>query len=239
MNSQPSFDDLLGDDPETILADARNLFARLDALDEETRIDTLNALRLALREHSPMRAEPVDCVLWLRAQSVQANDYNPNVVAPPEMRLLQRSIMADGYTQPIVAWPLEDGTPGDVEVVDGFHRHRIGQEVAAVRKRIHGRLPVAVINPERTGKEDRMAATIRHNRARGQHTVDGMSDIVLDLARRGKTDQWIADELGMQPDEVLRLKQVQGLAELFADEDFSEAWEADLPDDDGSWKEPI
>lgn len=239
MTGQGSFDDLLGDDPEAILADAVALFARLDTLDENTRVDTVNALRLALREHSPMRGEPVDCVLWLKSENVQANDYNPNVVAPPEMRLLQRSIMADGYTQPIVAWPLEDGVPGAVEVVDGFHRHRVGREVAAVRRRIHGRLPVAVINPERTGKEDRMAATIRHNRARGQHTVDGMSDIVLDLARRGKTDKWIADELGMQPDEVLRLKQVQGLAELFADEDFSEAWEADLPDDDGSWKDVI
>jgi ParB-like chromosome segregation protein Spo0J len=160
-------------------------------------------------------------VLWVDAEQLQANDYNPNVVAPPEMRLLQRSIMTDGYTQPIVAWPVEDG----YEVVDGFHRNRVGREVGAVRKRVRGRLPVAVINTDRTGKDDRMAATIRHNRARGVHTVDGMSDIVLELARRGKTDEWIAGELGMEPDEVLRLKQVQGLAELFADEEFSEAWE--------------
>lgn len=216
--------DLLG---QALVEEAKDLFARLADLPDDDRIEAVNALRLALREHSPMRDEPVDCVLWVKAEDVQGNEYNPNVVAPPEMRLLQRSIMADGYTQPIVGWPV-DGDGDRVEVVDGFHRHRVGKEVGAVRKRVHGRLPVAVINPARSGKEDRMAATIRHNRARGVHTVDGMSDIVLDLARRGKTDEWIANELGMEPDEVLRLKQVQGLAELFADEEFSQAWEADM-----------
>lgn len=222
--------DLLG---QALLDEARALFTKLADLPEEARIDTINALRLALHEHSPMHAEPVDCVLWVRSDDVQANDYNPNVVAPPEMRLLQRSIMADGYTQPIVAWPVEDGR---VEVVDGFHRNRVGREVGAVRKRVRGRLPVAVINPDRAGKDDRMAATIRHNRARGVHTVDGMSDIVLELSRRGKSDEWIAGELGMEPDEVLRLKQVQGLAEMFADQEFSEAWEANLGENDESWK---
>ncbi len=204
-----------------ILDEARLLFARLEELPESERIDAINELRLALREHSPMRAEPVDCVLWVDAGSVKANDYNPNVVAPPEMRLLQRSILADGYTQPLVTWPVEGG----YEVVDGFHRHRVGKEVPAVRKRVRGRLPVAVIGSDRTEREDRMAATVRHNRARGVHTVDGMSDIVLELSRRGRSDDWIAKELGMEPDEVLRLRQVQGLAELFGDEDFSEAWE--------------
>jgi ParB-like chromosome segregation protein Spo0J len=218
-----------------IEAAARELFARLDDLDTDTRIDTINALRLALHEHSPHRGEPVDCVLWVRAGDIQANDYNPNVVAPPEMRLLQRSIIADGYTQPIVAWPVDSdtGTPG-YEVVDGFHRNRVGREVRAVARRIHGRLPVAVINPDRTGRDDRMAATVRHNRARGVHIVDNMSDMVIELSRRGKTDTWIADELGMDPDQVLRLKQVQGLAEMFADEEFSEAFEANSPwDSDG------
>lgn len=212
--------DLLG---QSIADDAAAVFTRLADLPDTDRIEVINAIRLALREHSPMRDEPVDCVLWVDQDDVHANDYNPNVVAPPEMRLLQRSIMTDGYTQPIVAWPVEDG----YEVVDGFHRNRVGREVGAVRKRIHGRLPVAVINPDRTGKDDRMAATIRHNRARGVHTVDGMSDIVLELARRGKSDEWIAGELGMEPDEVLRLKQVQGLAEMFADQEFSEAWEVE------------
>lgn len=203
---------------------ARALFAALDALDEDDRIDAINALRLALREHSPMRREPVDCVLWVRATALHANDYNPNSVAPPEMRLLQLSIMQDGYTQPIVAWPDAEGS---YEVVDGFHRNRVGREVGAVRKRVLGRLPIAVINAERTGKEDRIAATIRHNRARGKHAVDAMADIVLDLSRRNWDDAKIARELGMEPDEVLRLKQVTGLAELFANREFSEAWEAE------------
>lgn len=207
---------------ESIVEEAAALFERLADLPENERIDAINQIRLALREHSPMRREPVDCVLWVPADQVHANDYNPNTVAPPEMRLLQLSIMQDGYTQPIVAWPDGEG----YEVVDGFHRNRVGREVGAVTKRVRGRLPIAAINAERTTKEDRIAATIRHNRARGVHQVDAMSDIVLDLARRGRSDVWIAKELGMEPDEVLRLKQVQGLAELFTDEEFSEAWEA-------------
>lgn len=208
---------------EGILEDARALFSRLEAIPEAERIDVVNEMRLALREHSPMKAQPVDCVIWVPAEQVAGNQYNPNIVAPPEMKLLTRSIEADGFTQPIVAWPVDGG----FEVVDGFHRHRVGKETPAIRKRVLGRLPVTVINGDRTALEDRQASTIRHNRARGQHTVDGMSDIVVDLARRGKGDEWIAAELGMDPDEVMRLRQVGGLAEMFADEEFSEAWEAD------------
>lgn len=211
--------DLLG---ASILDRARTLFAELAAVPESDRMDAINEIRLALREHSPMRREPVDCVIWVDAAKVQANDYNPNSVAPPEMRLLQLSIMADGFTQPIVAWPVDGGW----EVIDGFHRNRVGKEVGAVRKRLGGRLPLAVINAERTAKEDRIAATIRHNRARGRHQVDAMSDIVADLVKRNWTDERIAKELGMDSDEVLRLKQITGLAELFADREFSKAWEA-------------
>ena len=206
-----------------IVDDAKALFSRLAELDDDARMDAVNEIRQALREHSPMRREPVDCVLWVRAEQLHANDYNPNSVAPPEMRLLQLSIMSDGYTQPIVAWPDQSDS---YEVIDGFHRNRVGREVGAVRKRVMGRLPIAVINTDRTSKEDRIAATIRHNRARGKHSVDAMADIVLDLARRNWDDAKIAKELGMEPDEVLRLKQVTGLAELFADREFSEAWEA-------------
>lgn len=207
-----------------LVDDARVLFARLSALDEETRIDAINAIRQELHRHSPFAREPVDCVLWVRADELHANDYNPNSVAPPEMRLLQLSIMNDGYTQPIVAWPDANGT---YEVVDGFHRNRVAREVGAVRKRVKNRLPIAVINAERSAKEDRIAATIRHNRARGKHAVDAMADIVLDLSRRNWDDSKIARELGMEPDEVLRLKQITGLAELFADREFSIAWEPD------------
>lgn len=203
---------------------AKALFAELGAMPDDERIDVVNEIRMALREYSPLRREPVDCVLWVKADKLHANDYNPNSVAPPEMRLLQLSIMQDGYTQPIVAWP--DGQDS-YEVVDGFHRNRVAREVGAVKKRVMGRLPIAVINTDRTSKEDRIAATIRHNRARGKHSVDAMSEIVLDLSRRNWGDDRIAKELGMEPDEVLRLKQITGLAELFADNDFSEAWEVE------------
>lgn len=196
--------------------------AELAGLDDEARMDAINEIRLALHEISPMKREPVDCVLWVPAESVVANDYNPNKVAPAEMRLLQLSIQSDGYTQPIVTMP---GEGGENEVIDGFHRNRCGKEVGAIKKRVRGRLPIVRINSERTAKEDRIAATIRHNRARGKHQVDAMSEIVADLAKRNWSAEKIAKELGMDADEVLRLKQITGLAELFADREFSEAWE--------------
>lgn len=158
---------------------------------------------------------PVSRVQWVPADKVYANDYNPNSVAPPEMELLQVSIESDGFTQPIVVWETEEG----YEVVDGFHRHIVGKKMGL------SHLPVVVVNEDRTDKGDRMASTIRHNRARGKHQVGAMSEIVQDLARRNWSDQRIGKELGMSPDEVLRLKQISGLAEMFADEEFSEAWE--------------
>lgn len=206
-----------------IVERARPLFAELAALDTESAISTINALRAMLHEYSPFAAEPVDCVQWIATEEIHANDYNPNSVAPPEMRLLEHSIVEDGYTQPIVAW--RNGT--GVEVVDGFHRNRVGKESAAVRQRVHGYLPVTIINRERVDRGDRIAATIRHNRARGKHRVDGMSDIVLELKRRNWNDEKIGRELGMDPDEVLRLTQITGLAEMFANREFSEAWEAE------------
>jgi ParB-like chromosome segregation protein Spo0J len=205
-----------------IIERAKALFAEISALPDGDRMDAVNEIRLALHEHSPMKAEPIDCVLWIKSEAVRANDYNPNSVAPPEMRLLQLSIQADGYTQPIVAMADPEG---GYEIVDGFHRHRVGREVGAVRKRVQGRLPMAVINTDRSGKEDRMAATIRHNRARGKHSVDAMAEMVVDLTRRGWSPAKIATELGMDADEVLRLRQVTGLAAAFADREFSKAWE--------------
>lgn len=190
-------------------------------LDEQIRV--LNAARMALHQQSPMRAEPVDCVLWVEAGDVEANDYNPNSVAPPEMRLLEESISADGYTQPVVTWVRPDGVR---EVVDGFHRNRVARESKRVSGRLHGYLPVTTINDVRTDRGDRIAATIRHNRARGKHRIDAMSEIVVELSRRNWSDEKIARELGMDADEVLRLKQVSGLAEMFADRTFSAAWEA-------------
>lgn len=193
--------------------------AALQALPDAERIDALNQVRTALHAISPFRAEPVDCVLWVPVERVHANDYNPNTVAPPEMRLLERSITADGFTQPIVTF----AEPTADIVVDGFHRHRVGRETA-IRRRLHGHLPVARINTDRSDRADRIAATIRHNRARGKHGVEAMSTIVVELHRRNWSDEKIGRELGMDADEVLRLKQVTGLAALFADREFSEAW---------------
>lgn len=204
-----------------IIERAKALAEELERLPEDERIEVINQVRLAIHAVSPMRDEPVDCVLWVEAEDVQANDYNPNVVAPPEMKLLERSIEADGFTQPIVTFPVN----GYREVVDGFHRNRVGKESKAVNKRLRGYLPVTTIRSDRQDRNDRIAATIRHNRARGRHQVDNMSEIVVELARRNWSDEKIGRELGMEPDEVLRLKQISGLAEMFADQEFSEAWE--------------
>lgn len=208
---------------EYIVSKCAELFRELDGLDLQTKVETINKVRLLLHDFSPFKTEPVDCVQWVKADQVTANDYNPNSVAPPEMKLLEHSITEDGYTQPIVSWQRD----GVFEVVDGFHRHRVGKESETVRARVHGYLPAVVINDAREDRGDRMAATIRHNRARGEHKVDSMAEIVIELKRRFWSDQKIANELGMEPDEVLRLQQVTGLAGLFADREFSEAWEAD------------
>jgi len=163
-----------------------------------------------------IKEHPVSNVRWVPANKVHGNDYNPNVVAPPEMKLLRLSIEADGFTQPIVVWKTDEG---DYEVVDGFHRHLVGIDLGL------SYLPVVVVNNDRTDRGDRVASTIRHNRARGKHTIAGMSDIVLELSRRNWSDRRIANELGMEPDEVLRLKQITGLADAFSNQEFSEAWE--------------
>lgn len=219
-----------GEESQDIDALAKKLAGALSALPIEARVDALNRVRTVLHEVSPFNAEPVDLVLWVKNETVAANDYNPNVVSSPELVLLQKSIEADGYTQPIVthlASDPEDPAEECNEVVDGFHRNRCGKEVPAIRRRVHGYLPITRINVSRAGRNDRIAATIRHNRARGVHGVHSMSEIVRMLYLAGWDDKKIGAELGMQGDEVTRLKQITGLAALFADRDFSEAWEVD------------
>jgi ParB-like chromosome segregation protein Spo0J len=210
---------------ERIRTMAEELGKRIAALPLDARVDALNAARTALHGASPFRDEPVDLVLWVKSETVDPNDYNPNTVAPPEMRLLALSIDADGYTQPIVTTGLDnaDGI-GSSETVDGFHRGRVGKEVPSVRSRVHGYLPITRIKGSRSGRADRMASTIRHNRARGKHGVEAMSSIVRLMHLAGWTDEKIQEELGMERDEVLRLKQTTGLAALFAATEFSEAW---------------
>ncbi len=196
----------------------------IEDLSLDDKVNFINQVRQTLHEHSPFKSEPVDFVKWVKNETVYANDYNPNSVAPPEMKLLQTSIDADGYTQPIVTMPDNDEK---YEVIDGFHRHRVGKEVEVVRNRINGYLPLVMINESRYDKADRMAATIRHNRARGKHSVNAMSDIVIELKRRNWSDEKIAKNLGMEADEVLRLTQISGLTEMFSDAEFSMSWDID------------
>lgn len=214
------------------MEDLKNEFKRImekvSELPLDEKVEILNQMKLDMHEVSPFKSEPVDCILWVKNDLVGANDYNPNSVAPPEMELLRTSILNDGYTQPIVSWEKDD----QYEVVDGFHRNRVGKEYDEVRNRVHGYLPLTVINGERTDKGDRMASTIRHNRARGKHKVESMADIVLELKRRNWTDKKISKELGMDPDEVLRLTQIQGMAEMFQNSEFTEAWEVESYEED-------
>lgn len=198
-----------------------------DSLDEK--VSLINNIKEKLHDVSPFSTEPVDCVLWVNSSNVVANDYNPNSVAPPEMKLLEHSISEDGYTQPIVTFPRAEDNK--IEVVDGFHRHRVGKESEVVSKRIKGYLPIVKIRSSQQDKENRIASTIRHNRARGKHNVQSMSDIVIELKRRNWSDEKIAKNLGMDSDEVLRLCQITGMAELFSDAEFSKSWDIGYGDD--------
>lgn len=163
---------------------------------------------------------PVYNVKAVPVESVVANEYNPNKVAPPEMKLLELSIWEDGFTQPVVTY--YDDKNNKYIVVDGFHRYSILKTSKRIYERENGMLPVVVIDKEIGG---RMASTIRHNRARGTHNIDLMSNIVAELVEMGKSDGWIAKHLGMDVDELLRLKQITGLAALFKDREYSKAWE--------------
>lgn len=163
---------------------------------------------------------PVYRVRAVPVEKVKANDYNPNKVAPPEMKLLELSIWEDGFTQPVVCY--HDKENDEYIVVDGFHRYTIMKTSERINQREKGMLPIVIIDKE---LGERMASTIRHNRARGSHSVDLMSNIVMELLELGKSDAWICRNVGMSADEILRLKQITGLASLFKDEDFSRSWE--------------
>lgn len=165
---------------------------------------------------------PVYNVKAIPLKKIRANDYNPNKVAPPEMKLLELSIWEDGFTQPIVCY--YDKRRDEYIVVDGFHRYTILMTSDRIRDREQGMAPVVVIDKE---LGERMASTIRHNRARGSHNIDLMSNIVKELLEMGKSDAWICRNIGMSADEVLRLKQITGLASLFKDEEFSKSWQVE------------
>lgn len=206
-------------DKKEILKKAKQLLNEIDKMDLDDKVDILNNLKDELKKISPFN-DPVNSVKWVKSEDVYANEYNPNKVAPPEMKLLELSILEDGYTQPIVVYP--DKENERYIVVDGFHRNRIGKESKQVKKRIHGYLPIVIIDKE---INERMASTIRHNRARGTHGIEPMSKIVEEMYFRGWSDKKIAEQLGMDKDELLRLKQFTGLGDLFKDRNFSMSWE--------------
>ncbi|WHP30129.1 ParB N-terminal domain-containing protein [Trabulsiella odontotermitis] len=193
----------------------------LDSLGEEERVEAINQFRLAIHRHSPFQDQPVDCVLWVKQETVAPNDYNPNNVAPPERRLLQKSLEADGFTQPVVV--VSRGSQR-FEIIDGFHRQELVKTKNVLKAQLKGYLPITCLHDNGQTSASGMASTIRHNRARGRHQINAMSDIIRELAQLGWSDEKISKELGMDSDEVLRLKQISGLLELFADRHFSGAW---------------
>ena len=204
-------------DINNLINEIQQYISSIEDLDEK--VDAINRIRDGISQVSPFREEPTDCVLWVKQEAVHANEYNPNRIPSPEMQLLHTSIREDGYTMPIVTYDMRNGTR---EIVDGFHRNRIAREYPDIQHRIQGYLPVTTLNKP---LDQRIAATIRHNRARGTHEVELMGNIVKELHDLGRSDDWIAKHLGMDADEILRLKQITGLAELFANEEFSAAWE--------------
>ena len=160
---------------------------------------------------------PVWNIQAIPIEQIDANSYNPNHVAPPEMRLLYESIKEDGYTMPVVVYPKPDGR---YEIVDGYHRYTVMLTHRDIYDREGGLLPCSIIDKD---VSNRMASTIRHNRARGSHSIELMMNIVGELKRAGMSDAWIMKEIGMDADELLRYKQLSGLAELFKDKQYSEA----------------
>lgn len=196
----------------------RQLCEAIASLALPERIEALNRVRQTLTTVSPFAGEPVDCVEWVPADRVAGNEYNPNRVAKPEMELLYQSIKSDGYTQPIVSF-----TDGDRRVVvDGFHRNRVGKEKPDIRERLHGYLPLVSI---KKSIDERMASTIRHNRARGKHSVEPMGDLVRRLCAMNVTDEEISRRLGMEGEEVLRLRQLSKAARVLSAQQYGRTWE--------------
>lgn len=203
----------------SITEKAHEIASEIARMPLKEQITALNEVRAILHAVSPFNSEPVDYVAWVPADSVLANDYNPNRVAKQERALLHDSISADGFTQPIVVFP----APKEYIVVDGYHRKLEGSE-GDLRERLYGYLPISMI---RKSLEERMFSTVRHNRARGKHATDLMADLVRDLVQKGCTDDQIAEHLGMSADELVRLKQVVGIAKLFAIPEYTRAWGED------------
>lgn len=199
-----------------LLLNLKTEIKNIDSLDET--VEILNIVNESFADLSPFN-EPITFVRWVKSEYIKSNEYNPNKVATPEMNLLYISIKEDGYTQPIVAYHKNDE---EYEIVDGFHRNKVAKEFNDIKERLHGYIPLTIINKD---LNERMGSTIRHNRARGSHQIKPMSEIVLDLSNEGWGDNEICEKLGMEMDEVLRLKQITGLKKAFSNHEFSKSWE--------------
>lgn len=182
-------------------------------------IDSINKERKALHEECPIK-QPIDYVMWVPIEKVEPNGYNPNSVAPVEMELLYKSIKKDGYTQPVVT--IYDKKKDKYVIVDGFHRYYVCKTKKDIFDRNMGMLPIVVIDKNIS---ERMAATVRHNRARGEHSIDGMSNLVFKMLDEGMSDADVCNELGMEPEELLKLKHLTGFSKLFANTEYKMAWE--------------
>lgn len=187
----------------------------------EDKLAFVEEIRDLLHELSPLNEQPVDRVRWVDVDKVQANDYNPNSVATIEMKLLATSIQHDGYTQPVVT--IYDKNKDKYVIIDGFHRYLTCKTHEEIRNRNQGKLPIVVLDKD---INDRMASTVRHNRARGKHSISGMSNIVFEMLDNGWQDHDICEELGMEAEELLRLKHITGFSKLFADAEYKKAWES-------------
>lgn len=183
-------------------------------------LDCIEEIREALHEVSPVNSQPIDRVRWVNVDDVCPNDYNPNSVAKKEMGLLYTSILHDGYTQPVVT--VYDPDRKKYVIVDGFHRYYTCKTRDDIRERNQGRLPIVVIEKN---INDRMASTVRHNRARGKHSIAGMSSMVFEMLENGWEDAAICNELGMEPEELLRLKHMTGFSRLFENAEYRKAWQ--------------
>lgn len=191
----------------------------LDTLEGKDRQEAIQAVKNALSAYSDKRHNPVDNVQWVNYNMVEANDYNPNAVARREMKLLYTSIKHDGYTQPIVT--IWDGEKQKYVIIDGFHRYATMVYNKELRELNNSQVPIVVLDKS---INDRMASTIRHNRARGKHSVDGMSNIVLQMLKNGWDDAEICNELGLEAEELVRLKYVSGFAKLYEGKEYGKAW---------------
>jgi hypothetical protein len=185
------------------------------------RLKAIEVIKEALHHSSPLATQPINLVRWVPIDKVEANDYNPNSVAGKEMGLLYTSILHDGYTQPVVT--IYDKERDKYVIVDGFHRYFTCKTRQDIQDRNQGMLPIVVIQKD---INDRMASTVRHNRARGEHSINGMSNMVFNMLQNGWKDHDICNELGMEPEELLRLKHITGFSKLFADKSYSESWKS-------------